>query len=65
MVDITVIAKDIIDNEVFYWGDKGLETTQRCAQKAGLVREFLLKYIGECETAESWIKVTKEIYDLR
>lgn len=55
-------AKKIIDSEVYYWGQKGLETTQRCSQKSALVRGELIRQNAPDELLDFWIEVNKEIY---
>ena len=58
-------AKSIIDQEVYYWGDKGLETTQRCAIKSGNIRAELINIKADEVLLDYWIDVLKFIYELR
>lgn len=55
-------AKKIIDSEVYYWGQKGLETTQRCSQKAVLIRSELIRMGAPNGLLDFWDEVNKEIY---
>lgn len=58
------IAKQIIDTEVFYFGQKGLETTQRCSIQASIVRKELLRINAPKELVDLWIEVGKQIYKI-
>lgn len=55
-------AKKIIDSEVFYWGQQGLITTQRCAIHASKIRAELININAEQGILDFWIEVLKEIY---
>lgn len=55
-------AKEILDSEVYYWGQKGLETTQRCSHKAVAIRAELIRIGADKTLLDYWIEVNKEIY---
>lgn len=56
-------ANELIVLEIFYWGDKGLETTQRCSQKAVKIRSELMSNGASDEVLFFWIEVNKAIYN--
>jgi hypothetical protein len=55
-------AKNILNHEIYYWGQKGLETTQRCSQKSALIRSELIRMNADESLLDFWIEVNKEIY---
>ena len=48
--------------EVFYWGQKGLETTQRVSQKAVAIKHELIDLKASQDALDYWTEVNKEIY---
>lgn len=55
-------AAEILKQEVYYWGQKGLETTQRCSLKATDIRSELIRQNAPVELLDFWLEVNKEIY---
>ena len=55
-------AKKLLSMEVYYWGDKGLETTQRCVLISSRILSELIEKGCSQETIEYWYNVGKEIY---
>lgn len=55
-------AKKILDLEVYYWGQQGLATTQRCVHQASQIRSELIRINASQDLLDFWIEVAKEIY---
>lgn len=55
-------AKQILEAEVYYWGQKGLTTTQRCAIHAAAIRAELIRINASQELLDFWAEVKLEIY---
>lgn len=55
-------AIKILKSQVFYWGKKGLETTQRASLEAVHIRHELIELRVSDEILEYWLEVNKEIY---
>lgn len=55
-------AKELLELEVYYWGQKGLETTQRCAINTSKIRKELIGLNVEDKAFDYWTEVLKEIY---
>lgn len=55
-------AIKMLTSEVYYWGQKGLETTQRVSHKAAKIRSVLIELKVSDEILEYWLQVGKEIY---
>lgn len=55
-------AKRMLALEVFYWGQKGLETTQRVSLKAADIRSVLVEIGQPKEITDYWSEVGLEVY---
>lgn len=55
-------AKRMLALEVFYWGQKGLETTQRVKQKVSDIRSVLIEIGQPKEVTDYWLEVGLEVY---
>lgn len=55
-------AEQMLYLEAFYWGQKGLETTQRCAHKASMIRAEMSAIGADELILDYWSEVFNEIY---